>query len=57
MKRTSTKNKKELKLERRLALVRTTIRDLTPNQLEQANGGYEEGPTTCSIWYTVGKFV
>jgi hypothetical protein len=39
MKRTNKKNQKELKLERRLALVRTTIRDLSPNQLGQVNGG------------------
>ncbi len=39
MKRTNKKNQKELKLERRLALVRSTIRDLSPNQLEQVNGG------------------
>jgi len=39
MKRTNKKNQKELKLERRLALVRTTIRDLSPKQLTQVNGG------------------
>jgi hypothetical protein len=39
MKRTNRKNQKELKLERRLALVRTTIRDLSPTQLAQVNGG------------------
>jgi hypothetical protein len=42
MKPTNKKNQKELKLERRLALLRTTIRDLSPNQLTQVNGG--------SIW-------
>jgi len=39
MKRTNKKNQKELQLGRRLALVRTTIRDLSPNQLGQVNGG------------------
>lgn len=54
MKRTVTKIKKELKLQRRLALVRTTIRELRPNQLEQVNGGDTEIlPTTCTIIYTV----
>jgi len=57
MKRTSKTNQKELKLERRLALVRTTIRELSPNQLEQAYGGDEEveAPTTCHIIFTVIK--
>jgi hypothetical protein len=35
MKRTSVKTK----LKQRLALVRTTVRELTPGQLEQVNGG------------------
>ena len=39
MKRTNKKNQKVLKLERHLALVRTTIRDLSANQLTQVNGG------------------
>ena len=39
MKRTNKKNQKELQLGRRLALVRSTIRDLSTNQLEQVNGG------------------
>jgi len=39
MKRTNKKNQKELKLGRRLALVRTTMRNLSPNQLGQVNGG------------------
>jgi hypothetical protein len=38
MKRTSMKNK-QLELKRRLALVRTTVRALTPTQLEQVIGG------------------
>ena len=38
MKRTSMKNK-QLKLKRRLELVRTTVRELTPAQLGQINGG------------------
>lgn len=54
MKRTSTKNKNALKLERRLALVRTTIRELRPNQLEEVIGGdTEETPTTCTIRYSL----
>jgi hypothetical protein len=52
MKRTVIKNKKALKLERRLALVRTTIRELRPNQLEQVNGGDTEFITTCHLIYT-----
>ena len=39
MKRTNKKNQKELKLGRRLALVRNTIRDLSADQLAQVNGG------------------
>lgn len=41
MKRTSAKNK-QLTLKRRLELVRTTIRELTPVELEKVNGGGEE---------------
>ncbi|HWU87525.1 MAG TPA: class I lanthipeptide [Kofleriaceae bacterium] len=50
MKRTSNKDKPELLLKRRLQLVRTTIRELTPAQLEQVNGGNGEGPITCSLY-------
>jgi len=39
MKRIGKKTKSGLKLKRRLDLVRTTIRDLTPMQLQQVNGG------------------
>lgn len=55
MKRTVLKNKKALKLERRLALVRTTIRELRPSQLEQVNGGdtEEAAITTCHLVYTI----
>lgn len=42
MKRTSLKAKRNIKLKRRLELVRTTIRELTPAQLEQINGGNTE---------------
>jgi hypothetical protein len=55
MKRTSLKDKPELK--RRLQLVRTTIRELTPAQLAQAGGGgeLEYAPTAncsqCSYTY------
>lgn len=55
MKRTSPKNKPELMLKRKLQLVRTTIRELTPAQLEQVNGGgpeEEEYAPGCSNPYT-----
>jgi hypothetical protein len=39
MKRTGIKNQREQKLERRLELVRTTIRELTPTELQQVQGG------------------
>jgi hypothetical protein len=57
MKRTNLKAKNERKLERRLALVRDTLRELRPNQLEQAIGGSEidETPTTCHLIYTIIK--
>jgi hypothetical protein len=60
MKRTSANNKPGLKLKRKLQLVRTTIRELTPSQLEQVNGGYEESPPnpegSCVYpYYTVTK--
>ena len=34
------KTELKLRLQRRLELVRTTIRELTPAQLREANGGY-----------------
>lgn len=51
MKRTSPKNKPELMLKRKLQLVRTTIRELIPAQLEQVHGGNEEYnfPSACSL--------
>jgi hypothetical protein len=57
MKRISVKSKK-LDLKRRLELVRTTVRELTPAQLGQANGGGEMEPdatfwacpTKCGIY-------
>jgi hypothetical protein len=54
MKRTGLKNKQELKLKRRLELVRNTIRELTPTELERVNGGNEEpGEEACPlIWRT-----
>jgi hypothetical protein len=39
MKRTSAKDKRERKLKLRLDLVRTTVRVLTPTELENVNGG------------------
>jgi hypothetical protein len=45
MKRTT-----KLKLKRRLELVRTTVRELTPAQLDQVNGGNtEHAPTNSCI--------
>ena len=52
MKQANTKTSKELKLERRLALVRTTIRELNPNQLKEAHGGDQLDYPTCSLVYT-----
>jgi hypothetical protein len=50
MKRT----KLDLKLKRQLNLVRSTIWTLTPEQLEQVNGGYLTltCPPPCSTPYT-----
>ena len=42
MKRTGAKRNQGSNLNRRLELVRTTIRELTPTQLEQINGGTED---------------
>jgi len=44
MKRTNT----QLKLKRRLELVRTTVRELTPEQLAQVNGGNTEKMASAS---------
>jgi hypothetical protein len=52
MKRTSTKDKKELKLARRLELVRTTIRQFKPKELTQINGGSESPEPGCPPRYT-----
>ena len=48
MKRTGAMKKLELKVKRRLELVRTTIRELTPTQLEHVNGGVEENFATLT---------
>jgi hypothetical protein len=61
MKQANTKNRKELQLARRLVLVRTTIRELRPNQLAAVQGGIEtvkkvaepDWPTGCPIIYTM----
>lgn len=59
MKPTTTKMKQELKIKQRLELVRARIRELTPDQLTQANGGGPEfasnvvSPTTCTPFYTL----
>lgn len=58
MKRTNPNNQKNIKLKRRLELIRTTVRDLTPEQLTQVKGGTEtdgggEDPF-CPPLYTVG---
>lgn len=48
MKRNSAIKKLDLKLKRRLELVRTTVRQLTPTELRQVNGGETENATyTC----------
>jgi hypothetical protein len=47
MKSTNLKRKQELKIKRRLELVRTKIRELTPAQLRHVNGGYTEEVPTC----------
>ncbi|HEX2689761.1 MAG TPA: hypothetical protein VHN14_24250 [Kofleriaceae bacterium] len=55
MKQTNTNMKQALKIKRRLELVRTKIRELTPAQLEQVGGGsnLEDGPPTCTPIYTI----
>lgn len=45
MKRTNTK----LQLKHRLELVRTTVRELTPTQLQQVQGGGEEPISTACV--------
>lgn len=45
MKRTNTK----LQLKRRLELVRTTVRELTPVQLQQVQGGGEEPASSACL--------
>ena len=57
MKRIGKETKSGLKLKRKLALVHTTIRDLTPMQLQQVNGGTDTTFVTftcppCSNVYT-----
>lgn len=53
MKRTNVK----LTLKRRLELVRTTVRELTPAQLARVNGGdgagEAYGPTNCDCRYSL----
>jgi hypothetical protein len=39
MKRTVMKTKRELALKRKLQLVRTSLRELTPTQLDDVHGG------------------
>jgi hypothetical protein len=55
MKRTNAKDRRDLKLKQRLALVRTTVRVLTPTELEHVNGGTEVPQTDaaitgCDLW-------
>lgn len=61
MKRNGTKDKRERELERRLDLVRTTVRVLTPTELEQVNAGTETEVATvidrdhgCCFWPFTG---
>jgi hypothetical protein len=58
MKRNGTKDKRERELERRLDLVRTTVRVLTPTELDQVNGGTTSpknaAGTGCSFWPYTG---
>ena len=54
MKPTNANLKQELNIKRRLELVRTRIRELTPEQLQRANGGVViDGPPTCAPLYTI----
>jgi hypothetical protein len=58
MKRTSPKIKRDLKKKRRFALVRATVRELTPTELGQINGANETihhtptgtGTANCCVW-------
>jgi hypothetical protein len=53
MKRTSRRERPELALRRRLALVRVTIRELTSSALEQVHGGIEApNAVTCIPGFT-----
>jgi hypothetical protein len=52
MKRTSVKSKPELKLKRRLQLVRTTIREMIPTEFQDVNGGYAAEPSCWLPPYT-----
>ena len=45
MKKTNVKANRELQLKRRLELVRSTVRVLTPAQLEEVKGGTEVSET------------
>jgi hypothetical protein len=45
MKRTNVKNSGELKLKRRLELVRTTVRVLSPIELKLVEGGMDQAGT------------
>lgn len=56
MKRTSVLKKPQLKLRRRLELVRTTIRELSPAQLGRVDGGTGlcYGTFTCPTKSCVG---
>jgi len=56
MKQANSKNEASLKLDRRLMLVRTTIRELNPAQLQEVNGGWGANAMvfpTCSEVMTV----
>ena len=59
MKPSNTKKSKERQLTRRLGLVRTTIRELTPDQLKNIGGGSDSTDDhlgdwpSCHIMYTL----
>jgi hypothetical protein len=55
MKRTAMKSKLGLKLERRLELVRTTLRELTPAEMERVNGAYAAGAPTAGCGTNCGN--
>lgn len=50
MKRIKVKSTLELKLQRRLELVRTTVRELTPEQYRQVRGGRNEITNCCPLY-------